>query len=166
MTTQQGMLGDSIVLCWNLILIPGYVGWYGCAVVGPFFWHSGDWTRSSWDSFSHPPIPKRSFGVLKLPVLTEFDILVPNSIFPSIFLGAIFSGQRHTPSGIPREWIPWHMLLIAHLVLTPLLLLMSGGVIEHSWLHVLCNHNILPLDYNKAQYIHKVVRDFFFFFSF
>ena len=45
-------------------------------------------------------------GVLKLPILTEFDFLSPNSIFLSIFLGPIFSGQRHTPIGFRTEYPP------------------------------------------------------------
>ena len=40
----------------------------------PPFWHSGDWTRSFWGTFSHPPTPKLSFGVLELPILTQFDL--------------------------------------------------------------------------------------------
>ena len=96
-----------------------YVGWYGCAaVLTPFFWHSGDWTRSFWGTFSHPPTPKWSFGVLKLPILTEFDLFGPKFHFslnlfgcPIIFLGPIFSGQRHIPIGFRTEYhhpLPTH----------------------------------------------------------
>ena len=74
--------------------------------VSPFwppFWHSGNSTRSFWGSFSHPPIPKWSFVVLKLPILTKFDLLAPNSIFLSIFLGSNF--QR--PVAHPHQFSDW-----------------------------------------------------------
>ena len=77
-----------------------------CRRFGPLFWHSEDWTRSFGGIFSHPPTPKRSFGVLKLPILTEFDLLGPKFHFPSIFLGPSFSGQRHTPISFRTESPP------------------------------------------------------------
>ena len=70
-----------------------------CRRFDPLFRHSGDWTLSFRGTFSHPPTPKRSFGVLKLPTLTEFDFLALNCVLPSIFWGQIFSVQRPNLAG-------------------------------------------------------------------
>ena len=53
----------------------------------PPFWHSGDWTWSFWGTFSHPPMPKQSFRILKRPILTEFDLIGPkcHNLFGSNF---------------------------------------------------------------------------------
>ena len=56
----------------------------------PPFWHSGDLTRSFWGTFSHPPTWKLSFGVLKLPILTEFDLFGPKFHFFLDLFGSNF----------------------------------------------------------------------------
>ena len=89
--------GRVLPLCWVIWM---------CRHFDPLFWHSEDWTRSFWGIFSHPPTPKRSFGVLKLPILTEFDLLGPKFHLSSIFLGPSFSGQRHTPISFRTEYPP------------------------------------------------------------
>ena len=53
--------------------------------------------------FSHPPTPKQSSGISKLPILTEFDLFGLKFHFPSIFWGPIFSG---TPSSLFRPSTP------------------------------------------------------------
>ena len=70
-------------------------GIWMCRRFDPLFWHSGDWTRSFWGIFSHPLTPKRSFGVLKLPIPTEFDLFGPKFHFSLNLFGSNF--QRHTP---------------------------------------------------------------------
>ena len=45
----------------------------------PLFWPSEEWTRSFWGTFSHPPVPKRSFWVPILPVLDLFGPKYPHS---------------------------------------------------------------------------------------
>ena len=50
--------------------------------------------------FSHPPTPKRSFGVLKLPILTEFDLLGPKFRFSRSLFGSKF--QR--PAAHPHQF--------------------------------------------------------------
>ena len=56
--------------------------------------------------FSHPPTAKLSFGVQKLPIFTKVDLFGPKFNFSSIFLGPIFSGQRHTPISFQAEYPP------------------------------------------------------------
>ena len=76
-----------------------YFGWYRCAaMLTLFFWHSRAWTRSFWGTFSHSPTPKRSFGVLKLPILTEFDLFGPKFLD---LLGSNF--QCNPPPPPPPE---------------------------------------------------------------
>ena len=71
-----------------------------CRRFDPLFWHSGDWTRSFWGTFSHPPTPKRSLGVLKLPILTEFDLFGPKFYFSLDLFGSNF--QR--PAAHPHQF--------------------------------------------------------------
>ena len=75
-----------------------YIGWYGCAaVLTPFFWHSGDWTRSFWGTFSHPLTPKRSFGGAK--TTNPYRI---RSFWPQIpFFPRSFGVQFSVASGTP-----------------------------------------------------------------
>ena len=58
----------------------------------PLFWHFGNWSRSFWATFSYPPTPKRSFGVQKLPILTEFDLFGPKFHFSLDHFGSNFLG--------------------------------------------------------------------------
>ena len=59
-----------------------------------------DRARSFWGIFSHPPTPKRSFGVLKLPILKEFDLLGPKFHFSLDLFGSNF--QR--PAAHPHQF--------------------------------------------------------------
>ena len=81
--------GRVLPLCWVIWM---------CRCFDPLFWHSEDWTWSFWGIFSHPP--KRSFGVLKLPILTEFDLLGPNFHFSLDLFGSNF--QR--PAAHPHQF--------------------------------------------------------------
>ena len=56
-----------------------------------------DRARSFWCIFSHPPTPKRSFGVLKLPILTEFDLLGPKFHFSLDLFGSNFQRPAAHP---------------------------------------------------------------------
>ena len=83
--------GRVLPLCWVIWM---------CRHFDPLFWHSEDWTRSFWGIFSHPPTPKRSFGVLKLPILTEFDLLGPKFHLSLDLFGSKF--QR--PAAHPHQF--------------------------------------------------------------
>ena len=52
-----------------------------------------------WGTFSHPPTPKRSFGVLKLQILTKFDLfgpkIPPKFHFSLDLLDLIFISAAH-----------------------------------------------------------------------
>ena len=50
--------------------------------------------------FSHPPTPKRSFGVLKLPILTEFALFWPQIPFSHDLFGSNF----HRPAAHPHRF--------------------------------------------------------------
>ena len=71
-----------------------------CRGFDPLFWHSGDRNRSFWGTFSHPPTPKLSFGVLKLPILTEFDLFGLKFYFSLDLFGSNF--QR--PAAHPHQF--------------------------------------------------------------
>ena len=82
--------GRVLPLCWVIWM---------CRHFDPLFWHSEDWTRSFGGIFSHPPTPKRSFGVLKLPILTEFDLFRPQiSSFPRSFWVQVSAASGTPPS--------------------------------------------------------------------
>ena len=83
--------GRVLPLCWVIWM---------CRRFDPLFWHSEDWTRSFWSIFSHPPTPKWSFGVLKLPILIEFDLLGPKFHFSLDLFGSNF--QR--PAAHPHQF--------------------------------------------------------------
>ena len=80
-TEQEIPPGRVLPLCWVIWM---------CRHFDPLFWHSGDWTRSFWGTFSHPPTPKPSFGVLKLPILTKFDLFGPTFHFSLNLFGSNF----------------------------------------------------------------------------
>ena len=93
----------------------GGVGWGGgvvlpmwwvihmCRGFDPLFSLWQDRARSFWGVFSHPPTQKRSFGYKSS---QNSIFLAPKDHFPSIFLGPIFSGPRHTPSNFRTEYPP------------------------------------------------------------
>ena len=86
--------GRVLPLCWVIWM---------CRCFDPLFWHSGDWSRSFWGTFSHPLTPKWSFGVLKLPILTEFDLFGPKFRFSLNLFGSNF--QR--PVVHPHQFSDW-----------------------------------------------------------
>ena len=90
-TDQSQSPGRVLPLCWVIWM---------CRRFDPLFWHSEDWTRSFWGIFSHPPTPKRSFGVLKWPILTEFDLFGPKFHFSLYLFGSNF--QR--PAAHPHQF--------------------------------------------------------------
>ena len=71
-----------------------------CRGFDPLFSLWQDRARSFWGIFSHPPTPKRSFGVLKLPILKEFDLLGPKFHFSLNLFGSNF--QR--PAAHPHQF--------------------------------------------------------------
>ena len=68
-----------------------------CRGFDPLFSLWQDRARSFWGIFSHPPTPKRSFGVLKLPILTEFDLLGPKFDFSLDLFGSNFQRPAAHP---------------------------------------------------------------------
>ena len=68
-----------------------------CRGFDPLFSLWQDRARSFWGIFSHPPTPKRSFGVLKLPILTEFDLLGPKFHFSLDLFGSNFQRPAAHP---------------------------------------------------------------------
>ena len=68
-----------------------------CRGFDPLFLLWQDRARSFWGIFSHPPTPKRSFGVLKLPILTEFDLLGPKFHFSLDLFGSNFQRPAAHP---------------------------------------------------------------------
>ena len=71
-----------------------------CRGFDPLFSLWQDRARSFWGIFSHPPTPKRSFGVLKLPILKEIDLLGPKFHFSLDLFGSNF--QR--PAAHPHQF--------------------------------------------------------------
>ena len=71
-----------------------------CRRFDPLFWHCENWTWSFWGTFSHPPISNRSFGVLKVPILTEFDLFGPK--FP--FSLDLFGSNFQWPAAHPHQF--------------------------------------------------------------
>ena len=68
-----------------------------CRGFDPLFSLWQDRARSFGGIFSHPPTPKRSFGVLKLPILTEFDLLGPKFHFSLDLFGSNFQRPAAHP---------------------------------------------------------------------
>ena len=68
-----------------------------CRGFDPLFSLWQDRARSFGGIFSHPPTPKRSFGVLKLPILTEFDLLGPKFHFSLDLFGSNFQQPAAHP---------------------------------------------------------------------
>ena len=89
-----------------------YDGWYiRAAVLTPFFDPQGTKLYLFGVFFSYPPTQKRSFGYKSSQNSIFLD---PKYHFPSIFLGTIFSGPRHTPSNfsdrVPPPPTSWSVL--------------------------------------------------------
>ena len=88
--------------CFEFVIDPGGVlpmWWviHMCRGFDPLFSLWQDRARSFWGIFSHPPTPKRSFGVLKLPILTEFDLLGPKFHFSLDLFGSNFQRPAAHP---------------------------------------------------------------------
>ena len=104
-TLCQSGTGDILLPSLSSVIYPGrvlplcWVIWM-CRRFDPLFWHSEDSNRSFGGIFSHPPTPKQSFGVLKLPILTEFDLLGPKFHFSLDLFGSNF--QR--PAAHPHQF--------------------------------------------------------------
>ena len=84
-------------------------GWYMykcAAVLTPFFSLWQDRARSFWGIFLIHQQQSYLLGYKNYPFLQKSIFLAPNSIFSSIFLGPIFSGQRHTPISFQAEYPP------------------------------------------------------------
>ena len=82
-------------------------GWYICAAVLTPFFHFG---RIEHDLFGVLFLihQQQSYllGYKNYQFLQKSIFLAANSIFSSIFLGPIFSGQRHTPISFQAEYHP------------------------------------------------------------
>ena len=82
-------------------------GWYICAAVLTPFFHFG---RIEHDLFGVLFLihQQQSYllGYKNYQFLQKSIFLAPNSFFSSIFLGPIFSGQRHTPISFQAEYTP------------------------------------------------------------
>ena len=92
MLSGTGAPGGGVLPMWWVI--------HMCRGFDPLFSLWQDRARSFGGIFSHPPTPKRSFGVLKLPILKEFDLLGPKFHFSLDLLGSNF--QR--PAAHPHQF--------------------------------------------------------------
>ena len=81
--------GEGVLPMWWVI--------HMCRGFDPLFSLWQDRARSFWGIFSHPPTPKRSFVVLKLPILTEFDLLGPKFHFSLDLFGSNFQRPAAHP---------------------------------------------------------------------
>ena len=82
-------------------VLPLYWVIWMCRHFDPLFWHSGDWTRSFWGTFLIHWHQNDLLGVLKLPILTEFDLFGPKFHFSIDLLGSNF--QR--PAAHPHRFL-------------------------------------------------------------
>ena len=89
-----------------------------CRGFDPLFSLWQDRARSFWGIFSHPPTPKRSFGVLKLPILTEFDLLGPKFHFSLDLFGSNFqrpaAHPHHFSDRVPPPGTPLRATILGH----------------------------------------------------
>ena len=95
-----------------------------------------------WGIFSHPPTPKRSFGVLKLPILTEFDLLGPKFHFTLDLFGSKF--QR--PAAHPHQFsdrVPPPGLYIKNSHIVDWLSYLYNGKNSSTAKQHLCNETVL-----------------------
>ena len=117
---------DPIILVYSLlqsvigfrfwVLPPGGVlpmRWviHMCRGFDPLFSLWQDRARSFWGIFLIHQQQSYLLGYKNYQFLQKSIFLAPNSIFSSIFLGPIFSGQRHTPISFQAEYpprvLPW-----------------------------------------------------------
>ena len=97
-----------------------------CRGFDPLFSLWQDRARSFWGIFLIHQQQSYLLGYKNYQLLQKSIFLAPNSFFSSIFLGPIFSGQRHTPISFQAEYPPRgvmrHGLLLADITL----LLLAG----------------------------------------
>ena len=97
---------------WDIILGPGWgvlpMWWviHMCRGFDPLFSLWQDRARSFWGIFLIHQQQSYLLGYKNYQFLQKSIFLAPNSIFSSIFLGPIFSGQRHTPISFQAEYPP------------------------------------------------------------
>ena len=106
--TQQGLLaaeirprdipGGGVLPMWWVI--------HMCRGFDPLFSLWQDRARSLWGIFLIHQQQSYLLGYKNYQFLQKSIFLAPNSIFSSIFLGPIFSGQRHTPISFQAEYPP------------------------------------------------------------
>ena len=77
-----------------------------CRGFDPLFSLWQDRARSFWGIFLIHQQQSYLLGYKNYQCLQKSIFLAPNSIFSSIFLGPIFSGQRHTPISFQAEYPP------------------------------------------------------------
>ena len=77
-------------------VLPLYWVIWMCHRFDPLFWHSGDWTRSFWGTFSHPLTPKRSFGSVKTTNPYRIRSFWPQILFFPRSFGVQFSAASGT----------------------------------------------------------------------
>ena len=77
-----------------------------CRGFDPLFSLWQDRARSFWGIFLIHQQQSYLLGYKNYQFLQKSIFLAPNSIFSSIFLGPIFSGQRHTPISFQAEYPP------------------------------------------------------------
>ena len=77
-----------------------------CRGFDPLFSLWQDRARSFWGIFLIHQQQSYLLGYKNYQFLQKSIFLAPNSIFSSIFLGPIFSGQRHTPISFQAEYYP------------------------------------------------------------
>ena len=77
-----------------------------CRGFDPLFSLWQDQARSFWGIFLIHQQQSYLLGYKNYQFLQKSIFLAPNSIFSSIFLGPIFSGQRHTPISFQAEYPP------------------------------------------------------------
>ena len=95
---MQKMPGGGVLPMWWVI--------HMCRGFDPLFSLWQDRARSFWGIFLIHQQQSYLLGYKNYQFLQKSIFLAPNSIFSSIFLGPIFSGQRHTPISFQAEYPP------------------------------------------------------------
>ena len=100
--SYTGFPGGVLPMWWVIHMCRGF---------DPLFSLWQDRARSFWGIFLIHQQQSYLLGYKNYQFLQKSIFLAPNSIFSSIFLGPIFSGQRHTPISFqaeypPRDWLP------------------------------------------------------------
>ena len=85
-----------------------------CRGFDPLFSLWQDRARSFWGIFLIHQQQSYLLGYKNYQFLQKSIFLAPNSIFSSIFLGPIFSGQRHTPISFQAEYPPPGLTVACH----------------------------------------------------